>query len=202
MNTEQAVKKPATPKAKKKPVAKSKAAGSAVRGRNTVKTVGRPTVYSDLVAGKLCAYIADGMSLRNVCKQPGMPSTATVMRWLADDSKVAFREQYACAREAQADLLAEQILDIADEECTMVRADKHGSNDDDGEGRTEVVFDSTAVARNRLRVDARKWLASKMAPKKYGDKLQTELTGANGGAIAVNSTVTFVRPPERAEDDQ
>ena len=202
MNTEQAAKKPATPKAKKKPVAKSKAAGSAVRGRNTVKTVGRPTVYSDLVAGKLCAYIAEGMSLRNVCKQPGMPSTATVMRWLADDSKVAFREQYACAREAQADLLAEQILDIADEECTMVRADKHGSNDDDGEGRTEVVFDSTAVARNRLRVDARKWLASKMAPKKYGDKLQTELTGANGGAIAVNSTVTFVRPPERAEDDQ
>lgn len=201
MKTEQAAKKPATPKAKKKPVAK-KAAGSTVRARNTVKTVGRPTVYSDLVAAKLCAYIADGMSLRNVCKQPGMPSTATVMRWLADDSKAAFREQYARAREAQADLLAEEILSIADEECTMVRADKHGSNDDDGEGHTEVVFDSTAVARNRLRVDARKWLASKMAPKKYGDKLQAELTGANGGAIAVNSTVTFVRPPERAEDDQ
>ncbi|MCZ4321442.1 hypothetical protein O4H56_05250 [Pseudomonas anguilliseptica] len=126
----------------------------------------------------------------------------TVLRWLGDDAMAAFRMQYACAREAQADLLAEQILDIADEECTMVRADKHGSNDDDGEGHTEVVFDSTAVARNRLRVDARKWLASKMAPKKYGDKLQTELTGANGGAIAVNSTVTFVRPPERAEDDQ
>lgn len=200
MKTEQAGKKPATPKAKKKPVAK-KAAGSTVRVRKA-KPVGRPTAYSDLVAAKLCAYIADGMSLRNVCKQPGMPSTTTVMRWLADDSKVGFREQYACAREAQADLLAEQILDIADEECTMVRADKHGSNDDDGEGHTEVVFDSTAVARNRLRVDARKWLASKMAPKKYGDKLQAELTGANGGAIAVNSTVTFVRPPERAEDDQ
>ncbi|CAN7520950.1 hypothetical protein LJR071_003540 [Pseudomonas sp. LjRoot71] len=200
MKTEQAGKKTATPKAKKKPVAK-KAAGSTVRVRKA-KPIGRPTAYSDLVAAKLCAYIADGMSLRNVCKQPGMPSMTTVLRWLGDDAMAAFRMQYACAREAQADLLAEQILDIADEECTMVRADKHGSNDDDGEGHTEVVFDSTAVARNRLRVDARKWLASKMAPKKYGDKLQTELTGANGGAIAVNSTVTFVRPPERAEDDQ
>lgn len=200
MKKEQAAQKPATPKAKKKPVAK-KAAGSSVRVREA-KPIGRPAAYSELVAAKLCGYVAEGLSLRNACKQPGMPSTATVMRWLADDSRAEFREQYACAREAQADLLAEQILDIADEECTMVRADKHGSNDDDGEGHTEVVFDSTAVARNRLRVDARKWLASKMAPKKYGDKLQTELTGANGGAIAVNSTVTFVRPPERAEDDQ
>jgi hypothetical protein len=191
MNTEQAGKKPATPKAKKKPVAK-KAAGSTVRARNTVKTVGRPTVYSDLVAAKLCAYIADGMSLRNVCKQPGMPSTATVMRWLADDSKAAFREQYARAREAQADLLAEQILEIAD----------YGLNDTYVDDEGQVKVDHDVIARSKLRVDARKWLASKMAPKKYGDKLQTELTGANGGAIAVNSTVTFVRPPERAEDDQ
>ena len=64
-----------------------------------------------------------------------------------------------------------------------------------------MLFDATAVARNRLRVDARKWLASKMAPKKYGDKLQTELTGANGGSIQVASTVTFVRPPERGDDE-
>ncbi|WP_206677976.1 terminase small subunit-like protein [Pseudomonas sp. OTU750018] len=191
MKTEQAAQKPATPKAKKKPVAQ-KAAGSTVRARNTAKTVGRPTVYSDLVAAKLCAYIADGMSLRNVCKQPGMPSTATVMRWLADDSKVAFRDQYAHAREAQADLLAEQILEIAD----------YGLNDTYVDDEGQVKVDHDVIARSKLRVDARKWLASKMAPKKYGDKLQTELTGANGGAIAVNSTVTFVRPPERGEDDQ
>ena len=84
----------------------------------------------------------------------------------------------------------------------MVKADKHGSQDDDGEGNTEVVFDSTAVQRNRLRVDARKWLLSKLAPKKYGDKLTQEHTGANGGAIEVHSTVTLVRAPVRAEDDE
>lgn len=120
------------------------------------------------------------------------------MLWL-DGRQPGFTEQYARAREAQADKLAEETLAIADEDCTMVRADKHGSRDDDGAGNTEVVFDATAVARNRLRVDARKWLASKMAPKKYGEKIQAEHTGANGGAIEVRSTVRLVRAPERAE---
>lgn len=83
----------------------------------------------------------------------------------------------------------------------MVRADKHGSKDDDGSGNTEVLFDATAVARNRLRVDARKWLASRMAPKKYGDKIQAEHSGPNGGVIQVASTVTFVRATPRTEDE-
>ncbi len=122
------------------------------------------------------------------------------MVWL-DGRHAEFTEQYVRAREAQADKMAEEILSIADEDCTMVRADKHGSRDEDGQGNTEVVFDATAVARNRLRVDARKWLASKMAPKKYGDKIQAEHTGADGGAIQVASTVTFVRPPARSMDD-
>ena len=123
------------------------------------------------------------------------------MVWL-DGRQPEFTEQYARAREAQADKLAEEMLAISDEECTTVRADKHGSRDDDGTGSTEVVFDATAVARNRLRVDTRKWLASKMAPKKYGDKVTQEHTGANGGAIQVASTVTFVRPPARDEGEE
>ena len=101
-----------------------------------------------------------------------------------------FSEQYARAREAQADKLAEETLAIADEDCTMVRADKHGSRDDDGEGNTEVVFDATAVARNRLRVDARKWLASKMAPKKYGDKLAVGGADDLGPVQTVNRNLT------------
>ena len=123
------------------------------------------------------------------------------MVWL-DGRHAEFTEQYARAREAQADNMAEEILSIADEECTMVRADKHGSKDDDGSGNTEVLFDATAVARNRLRVDARKWLASKMAPKKYGDKIQAEHSGPNGGVIQVASTVTFVRATPRTGGEQ
>ena len=77
----------------------------------------------------------------------------------------------------------------------MVRADKHGSKDDDGDGHTEVVFDATAVARNKLRVDARKWLASKMAPKKYGDKLGI---GGADGLDPVQSVTRELTDAERA----
>jgi len=156
--------------------------------------------FTQRVCDTICERIATGNSLRSICEAVGMPSVTTVLRWLADETKSDFRGQYARAREAQADWMAEDILAIADEECTMVRADKHGSHDDGG-GQTEVVFDPTAVARNRLRVDARKWLAAKMAPKKYGDKIEAIHTGAGGGAIQVQSTVTFVRPPARPEED-
>ena len=165
------------------------------------KKVGAPSRYTPELAQAICSHIANCVSLRAIADMEGMPTVTTIMNWLADETKPEFLEQYARAREAQADKMAEDILAIADEECTMVRADKHGSKDEDGQGNTEVVFDATAVARNKLRVDARKWLASKMAPKKYGDKVQTELTGPGGGAIAVQSTVTFVHSPRREEDD-
>ena len=183
---------------KKPATTAKKVAGKAAPAR---RKVGAPSMYSEELAQEICRHIADCVSLRTIAAMEGMPDVATIMRWLADETKPEFREQYARAREAQADKMAEDILAIADEECTMVRADKHGTKDDDGEGGTQVVFDATAVARNKLRVDARRWLASKMAPKKYGDKVQAELTGAGGGAIQVASTVTFVLPPQRDEDD-
>jgi hypothetical protein len=105
------------------------------------------------------------------------------------------------ARELQAEYMAEDILTIADEECTTVRADKHGTQDD-GDGKTEVVFDSTAVQRNRLRVDARKWLLSKLAPKKYGDKVTQEHTGPNGGPAQFSLTVGYMHAQRREDDDE
>lgn len=154
-----------------------------------VKT-GRPSKFTQEIAEAICGRIACGESLRKVCERTGMPSLATVMRWLADPARAQFREQYVCAREAQADKLVEDLLEIADEECTMVKADKHGSSDDDGCGRTEVVFDAVAVARNKLRVDARKWIAARMAPKKYGDRITQEHTGRDGGPIETVTRVT------------
>ncbi len=158
---------------------------------------GRPSSFTQEKANIICERIAGGESLRSICQEKGLPSITSVMRWLADENNAAFRAQYARAREVQADFMAEEILSIADEECTMVRADKHGSKDEDGQGNTEVLFDATAVARNRLRVDARKWLAGKMAPKKYGEKVQQELSGPDGGPINHSITLEFVDPPTR-----
>lgn len=113
------------------------------------------------------------------------------MAWL-DGSRPEFSEQYARAREAQADKLAEEALTIADD----------GRNDTYTDADGNVKTDSEVIQRSKLRVDTRKWLASKMAPKKYGDKVTQEHTGANGGAIQVASTVTFVRPTARPEDEE
>jgi len=120
------------------------------------------------------AHICAGGHLNGFCKLHGFSYTGMLEFIHADSSR---SEMYARARQERADLLADEIVEIADEECTTVKASKHGSADD-GEGETEVVFDAVAVARNKLRVDARKWVASKLKPRVYGDKL--ELSGEVG----------------------
>lgn len=137
----------------------------------------RPSSFAQKVADAICQRLSDGESLRTICADDDMPSRMSVFRWLADEKNSAFRDQYARAREAQAEFYAESIVDISDEEVTMVRRSKHQPGADDADGDVEVVFDSAAVARNRLRVDARKWYASKLAPKKYGDKIEQEHSG-------------------------
>lgn len=127
-------------------------------------------MFNQETADKILKGLSQGMSLRAVCREPGMPCPATVLNWCEDSP--SFGEQYAKARERAYQMLADEIVEISDERETTV---KHPQ---DEEAEIEVVFDSTAVARNRLRVDTRKWMLSKMLPKIYGDKLTTEVTGS------------------------
>jgi len=129
------------------------------------------TQYSQEVAASICERLANGESLRTICCDVEMPAQSTVFKWLSEQA--AFSEQYTRAREAQADFMADEILAIADDGLNDTYVDE------DGRKRT----DQDVIARSRLRVDARKWLASKMAPKKYGDKVQTEVSGG----LTVNS---------------
>jgi hypothetical protein len=154
---------------------------------------GRPSEFTQDKADYICQELAEGRSLRSICKEDGMPHAGTVCRWLA--TSTTFREQYAKAREAQADALFEEVLDIADEQCTTVRADKHGTKDDDGNGNTEVIFDSVAVQRNRLRVDARKWMAGKLRPKKYGERI--ELAGDENSPLKIETIQRVIVDPNK-----
>lgn len=158
-STKAPVKARVKPKAKVKPPAK-------VAAKKAPKKPGRPTAFTEAISLLICERLAQGESLVNICKDEKLPARGTVMRWLQEDRHTGFRDNYARAREAQADFYAEEIIGIADEECTYV---KHGDGDE--ARKVEVAFDSAAVARNRLRVDARKWYASKVAPKKYGEKI-------------------------------
>lgn len=126
------------------------------------KKMGRPTDYLPEVGEDICNLLMLGESLRSICKRQGMPAIRTVMYWLQRHED--FMQQYARAREVQAELLAEEIIAIADDSNGDVIVDENGNEQTNHE----------RVARSRLRVDARKWYASKLAPKRYGDKITHE----------------------------
>ena len=132
------------------------------------KKTGRPSLYTEALAAEICRRLAEGETLRSVCRDKAMPDKATILRWLADKKKADFREQYVYAREMQADALFDEALEITDDASGDWSTDKDGKK----------VLDHENIQRSRLRVDTRKWAAGKMAPKKYGDKL--DLGGSIG----------------------
>lgn len=123
----------------------------------TPKKIGRPSSYNKDTAAEICARLVNGESLRSVCRDPRMPDVKTVYLWLQQNEE--FLHQYTQAKEDQADTLQEDILDIADTLPDQV-VDKEGI----------ARVDAAYVNWMRLRVDSRKWIASKLKPKKYGDR--------------------------------
>lgn len=126
-------------------------------------TKGRPSLFNQELANHICDTIAtSSKSLRSICLEDNMPTVRTVLGWLSEGDKEdgkaefkAFLHQYARARDQQADFLAEEILEIAE----------HTEEDH------TAFTGGNVVQRDKLRIDARKWIASKLKPKKYGDKI-------------------------------
>lgn len=140
---------------------------------------GRPTVKTEANMARILALLADGMSLRAICAMDGFPDRENVRRWVDEDPDFAAR--YVRAREMAAEDVAEELLEIADDG----RNDWMEKVNKDGECIGWMV-NGEAVQRSRLRVDTRKWIASKLLPKKYGEKV--ELAGKDGGPIEVSHT--------------
>ncbi len=124
------------------------------------KLISRPIGFRKAVADEFCRRIGEGRSERSVCKDPDMPAHATIYKWEHENPE--FATQYARARDERATHLAEEALTI-------------------GDGLGEAPT-SEQIQAAKLRVDTRKWFASKLAPKKYGERLQTDAT--------VNANVT------------
>lgn len=129
----------------------------------------RPSEYNEKMAGKICSELASGKSLRQVCEAENMPARQTVYNWIGENPK--FLDQYARVITIRAEIMAEELLEIAD----------NGENDtykiiDSGGVEIEKV-NHDQINRSRLRVDARKWLMSKMYPKKYGERLDLNHSG-------------------------
>lgn len=124
----------------------------------------RPCEYTPEAAAEICAQLASGLSLRTVCLEESMPCAKTVFLWLRKFPE--FLQQYEQAKAECADALAEEMIDIADD-GTNDWMEKH---DKDGNAIGWQV-NGEHVQRSRLRVDTRKWIASKLKPKKYGDSM-------------------------------
>ncbi|CAN7599965.1 terminase small subunit protein [Mesorhizobium amorphae] len=137
----------------------------------------RPSEFTQEIANAICERLAEGKSLRSICLADDMPDRVTIHRWLLDPAREAFCNQYARAREMQADTHVDEMQDIADD----------GSNDyitkTNGDGSTYEQVNSEHIQRSKLRIDTRKWVAERMKPKKYGAKVA--LTDGEGGPLVV-----------------
>ena len=118
---------------------------------------GRPSSFTPKKGDAICSLIASGESVRSIAQRKDMPAESTIYLWLANEP--AFSEKYTRAREQQADVYAQEIVTIAD--------------------------DAEDAQIARLQMDARKWAASTLAPKKYGDKLDLNHGGQKGNPVNV-----------------
>jgi hypothetical protein len=149
---------------------------------------GRPTKHTPEIASRICEMLAEGMTLREICKSEDMPPESTVRGWAVNDIE-GFSAHYANAREIGYHSMADEVLEIAD----------NGANDwmeRNGEGDEGWQMNGEHMQRSRLRVDTRKWLLSKALPKVYGEKLDLN----HGGKVSVEGvTVNFVRAAKPAD---
>lgn len=134
--------------------------------KNEPKKVGRPSSYNHTIAREICNAISTStIALLTHCKNNShWPSLDTIYKWIWAHEE--FADQYARAKQLQAQVLADEIVSISDDMSQDI------VYDEDGRPRQNNEF----IARSRLRVDARKWVAAKLLPRIYGDKIQSEVT--------------------------
>lgn len=126
---------------------------------------GQPTKYNQKIVDEICEWVAtSSKSMRTICKNVGI-SYQTHLNWIREHPE--YFDQYARAKEDQSDLLIEEMIEIADD----------SSQDEIVVGDGIVKMNSEYVQRSRIRIDTRKWIASKLKPKKYGDKVDVTTDG-------------------------
>ena len=146
--------------------------------------------YSQEIADKVCERIAQGEPLRQICRDEGMPSYGAIYDWL--EVQPEFASRFARARVTGFDVIAEQALEIADDDSR----DWEPVKDQDG-NVTGIRVDGEHVTRSKLRIETRLKLLAKWDPKRYGDKVQTELSGTGGGQVQVQEVRRTVVDPAK-----
>lgn len=149
--------------------------------------MGRPSDYSEEVVAIFCGRMADGESVKTICKSDDMPASSTIYLWLQQHKD--FLEKYEKAALERGWALAEESIEIADN-GTNDWMERQSTSEKGAGVNTGWVLNGEHVQRSRLRVDTRKWFAARLNPKRLGDKVVNEHSGPDGGAI---QTVTEIR---------
>jgi hypothetical protein len=162
--------------------------------KKTRKKMGRPTKYTDEITYEICDLLAGGVSLKKISDMPHMPTRATMYKWM--DEHGDFLNRYTRAKQDCADYMVDEMLEIADDGTNDYneRFDKNG----------EVMgwqVNHEHVNRSRLRVDARKWIAAKLKPLKYGEKISSEISGPEGKPVEVKSIGIVGVSPNASDKD-
>jgi hypothetical protein len=136
--------------------------------------IGRPIEFTEQLADEICELLADGLSMRKICKADDRPNRRTIERWMGHYPE--FAAKCARAREWQADYMADLVFDTA-QACTP----------------------ETAQAA-KVQIGAYQWRAAKLAPKVYGDKTDVTVKGPNNGPIqSVTATIPISDPIEASK---
>lgn len=151
---------------------------------------GPAPTYNRAIADKICMMLARGMTLSAISRTEGFPTRLTMRRWVLRDHD-GFKERYETAYRLGLDEMADQILDISDDGTRDYKAGPDGRQ----------VPDQDHIQRAKLRVDSRKWLLSRRLPKEFGERVQQEVSGPDGGPIQ-SITLTTDDPIEAAKQYQ
>jgi hypothetical protein len=127
--------------------------------------------YGDWIKDQICNRLMAGESLNQICKTEGFPPESTVRTWVYRETDPEFCANYARAREIQTERFADELIALADSKQGDIEI---VVNED---GSTYERVNREVIERNRLQIDTRKWVISKILPKKYGDKLNLEHSG-------------------------
>jgi len=144
--------------------------------------MGQHPSYTLEMGIRVCEAISESqMGIKKLClENDWMPSATTIKKWVREDAKEnetdkeGFATLYARAKDEQADSLVEEMLDIADDKTKDTVSTEFGESGN-----------AVAVARARLQIDTRKFIAAKLKPKKYGDKLDLTSLGEKINQVPV-----------------
>jgi len=168
------------------PAKKKKQLKSAQDKPSSTNKTGRPTKYTKQVTDEILHRIVAGESLNRILKDDHLPSMSSVFSWLTDESRPEFLDKYNKAKELQAEYYADELIDIADDAANDYFEKALAT------GEVVQVANSEHIQRSRLRVDTRKWVASKLLRKRYGDKQELEVKV--GPAEQLKELMDMVRP--------